>query len=41
MDFWHVEADFHNIPLLFNNSPIEALAPKAFLTWVIDSGLRF
>jgi len=24
VDLWRVEADFHNIPLAFNNSPIEA-----------------
>jgi len=26
-----MEADFHNIPLLFNNSPIEFPLPTAFL----------
>jgi hypothetical protein len=41
VNFWRVEADFHNIPLLFNNSPIEAPAPTAFFSIERDGGLRF
>jgi hypothetical protein len=25
VDLWHREADCHTIPLIFNNSPIEAI----------------